>query len=101
VDINGSPVMTQEQSRRVIVQEAPERRPTNYIALSCCIFWLCNLLFGAIAFGYAMASSSAADYGDMKRARSNAKKSLYCNIAGVFVTIIVVIVIITVVNSDD
>ena len=43
-------VLCAGNSAPVIVQAAPFESYTGYIAFACIVFWLCNWLFGLIAF---------------------------------------------------
>lgn len=76
----------------VVIQN--QIKPNSYLALSCCVYWCCNCLFGAIAFGLSMASKSAADDGDLDMARSRGKAAMWVSIAGIIFTVVVAVILV-------
>lgn len=78
----------------VIIQN--QVKPNSYLVLSCITYWCCNCIFGGIAFGLSMASKSAADENDLETARSRGRAAMWCSVAGIITTILIVVILVIV-----
>jgi uncharacterized membrane protein len=77
-----------------IITQAPQPRPSSYLVLAIFVTICCNLLFGIIAIVFSVMSSSAADDGDMEKARSNGRISMWLSVAGIIISVILIIIVI-------
>jgi len=69
--------------------------------LACTVFCCCNWLLGAIAFGLALASKSAADEQNIDQARSYGRASLWVSISGILLTLLLALILVVLYLTVD
>lgn len=86
------PMVTTVPTSTVIIQQGP-RKPENYMVMAILVTFFCNCPLGTLAWVFSCLSDTSHSEGNEGEARSRGRVSMWLSIAGIIITVILIIAI--------